>query len=44
MGLFLASSVEKAFHRNAHREVHPVIDRDNLKNRKILPPNTKPFG
>jgi hypothetical protein len=37
MGLFPASSVEKAFPQNGRRDVHPVIDRNNLKNREILP-------
>jgi hypothetical protein len=33
--LGLATSVDKAFHRNGLREVHPVIDRDNLENRGV---------
>jgi len=44
MWLCLPSSVDKGFHRNGPREVHPVIDRDNLENREILPWEAKPFG
>jgi hypothetical protein len=44
MGRFLASSVETAFPRNDLREVHPVIDRNHLENREILPSEAKPLG
>jgi hypothetical protein len=43
MGSFLASSVETDFHRDHLREVHTVIDRNNVEHREILPWEAKPL-